>query len=216
MEKNSEKLINLLNDLPISKWGTADLSEFYPALNNFSRAISLVFAYSPDFEIYNESKFNNLTINNKATIKQVTEALIKFFQEENIEYMLPDQTVNENYVSAFSHKLAATRAGLGWIGKNSVFITQEFGPRVRLATFLVNIDIPIFNEPVVESNCGNCKVCVDACPQKCIKDKNWYPGIERDALFDAVKCKKLGHKMIKSLNREFSCGICVFSCPVGK
>lgn len=215
MDIKVEKLINLLNSLPISKWGVANLKEVHHFAEVFPKAISLVFAYTPDFESYNEIKLYDLTLKNKSTMKEVTKALKDFFNKENINYLIPDEIIDENYVSQFSHKLAATHAGLGWVGKNSIFITEEYGPRVRLVTILVDLDIPS-NKPVTESQCGDCEVCVKACPYNCIHGNNWTPGIERDLLFDANKCKKVGHKFLQSLNREFSCGICVFSCPVGK
>jgi epoxyqueuosine reductase len=39
------------------------------------------------------------------------------------------------------HKTAATRAGLGWIGKNNLLITRLYGPAVRLVTVLT--DAPV-------------------------------------------------------------------------
>ena len=37
-----------------------------------------------------------------------------------------------------SHKMVATRAGLGWIGKADLFISSRFGPRLRLVSILIN------------------------------------------------------------------------------
>ncbi|MHC1684221.1 MAG: 4Fe-4S double cluster binding domain-containing protein [Clostridiaceae bacterium] len=210
-----ENLIDLLNSLPVSKWGIADLKGVNHFAEVFPKAISLVFAYNPDFETFNEIKFYDVTTKTKVTMKKVTEALKDFLIKEDVNYLVPEEKINENLVSQFSHKLAATYAGLGWIGKNSTFITDEYGPRVRLVTIFVDLDIPS-NKPLIESRCGECEECVKACPHKCIHGNSWTPGIERDLLFDAKKCKKLGHKFLQSQNREFCCGFCVLSCPVGK
>jgi len=48
------------------------------------------------------------------------------------------QTVDsERLLGAFSHKMAAHLAGLGWIGKSCLLVTPEAGPRVRWATILM-------------------------------------------------------------------------------
>ncbi|MFX0117513.1 MAG: epoxyqueuosine reductase, partial [Candidatus Hodarchaeota archaeon] len=62
-----------------------------------------------------------------------------------------------------SHKMVATRAGLGWIGKNNLLITPQYGPRIRLVSILT--DAPLHtSSPCNESNCGKCQACIVACP----------------------------------------------------
>lgn len=41
----------------------------------------------------------------------------------------------------FSHKAAATRAGIGWIGKNDLLVTRAFGSALRFATVLTDADL---------------------------------------------------------------------------
>jgi epoxyqueuosine reductase len=110
----------------------------------------------------------------------------------------------------FPHKTAATQAGLGWIGKTALFISPEFGPAVRLATVFTDLELPA-GEPVVESNCGACRDCVDACPAGCGRDVQWQPGIARKLLFDAGACR---HHMTLFTGVEAEiCGICIAACP---
>src|SRR5512140_2319896 len=40
--------------------------------------------------------------------------------------------------SLFNHKMAATSAGLGWIGRNGLLISADYGPRLSLATILTD------------------------------------------------------------------------------
>jgi len=42
----------------------------------------------------------------------------------------------------FSHKIAATQAGLGWIGKTAVFVSARFGAAVRLTTVFTDLPLP--------------------------------------------------------------------------
>lgn len=117
-------------------------------------------------------------------------------------------------LSTFSHKMAATEAGLGWIGKSSLFVSTKFGCRVRLATVLTNASFTP-GIPVTESQCGDCVECVKACPYQAIKGATWYPGIERDELLDAFLCDRIRNEYIPKLGYKHPCGLCVKACPVG-
>ncbi len=110
----------------------------------------------------------------------------------------------------FPHKTAATRAGLGWIGKTALFVSPEFGPAVRLATVFTDLELPA-GEPVEESRCGACRECLDACPAGCGRDVLWRAGMARELLFDADACR---HQMtlLKALEAQI-CGICIAACP---
>ncbi len=107
----------------------------------------------------------------------------------------------------FSHKSAATRAGLGWIGKTALFVSPVFGSAVRLTTVFTDLELPV-GDPITSSRCGNCRACVDACPAGCGRDVQWYAGMSRDELFDAKACR---HQM--TLFPAQLCGICIAACP---
>jgi epoxyqueuosine reductase len=70
--------------------------------------------------------------------------------------------------SLFNHKMAATTAGLGWIGKNGLLISPDYGPRLSLVTVLT--DAPLAPDPPMEhSLCGDCTLCVQYCPSRANK-----------------------------------------------
>jgi len=56
-----------------------------------------------------------------------------------------------------SNKLPAHLAGLGWIGKNCLLLTEAFGPRVRFTTVLT--DAPLVTGEMVDRPCGKCRIC---------------------------------------------------------
>ena len=116
-----------------------------------------------------------------------------------------------------SHKMVATRAGLGWIGKSDLFISKSFGPRLRLVTLLTNFPLESKNEPIEISKCGSCNICMNRCPAGAINGKLWDISVDRDEFFDAFKCrekcKEFGEKNLKANIRV--CGICVAVCPFG-
>ena len=78
---------------------------------------------------------------------------------------IPDS--NTPYSGVFPHKTGAIASGLGWIGKNGLFIHKDFGPRVRLGTVLTDMEFQTDHQ-TMESQCGSCNRCVDACPAKAL------------------------------------------------
>ena len=71
----------------------------------------------------------------------------------------------------------ASRAGLGWIGKNGSLIIPNAGSYFFLGEILVDMDLE-YDTPM-ESRCGTCTRCLDACPTK---------ALEKPHCVDARKC----------------------------
>ena len=66
-------------------------------------------------------------------------------------------------------KAWAVRACLGWLGKHSNVITQEYGSWVFIGELLLNLELEPDNERV-EDHCGTCTLCIDACPTAAITE----------------------------------------------
>jgi epoxyqueuosine reductase QueG len=117
-----------------------------------------------------------------------------------------------------SHKMVATRAGLGWIGKTDLFVSKEFGPRLRLVSILLKTPVKAKSRPVDKSRCGKCSICVDICPAKAANGKLWNIKIDRNEFYDPWKCRNKCAEFgrIKLGQDARVCGICVSACPVGK
>jgi epoxyqueuosine reductase len=117
-----------------------------------------------------------------------------------------------------SHKLMATRAGLGWIGKTDLLITKKFGPRLRLTSILLKNRVIPESKPIDKSHCGTCNICFDICPAKAANGKLWDISMEREEFFDAWKClnqcAEFGRLRLSMDARV--CGICVAACPIGR
>lgn len=127
------------------------------------------------------------------------------------------QSVNidgKQYRGVFQHRTSATRAGIGWIGRNACLVTEEFGPRVRLGTVLTNMEVQ-YDRAITESQCGSCKKCVNSCPALALRGELWYPGIKREELVDAKACSMHMHNHYQHIGRGSVCGICIQVCPKG-
>ena len=124
----------------------------------------------------------------------------------------PKTTVRE-HVGRYSHKKAAALAGMGTIGKSTLFLHHKQGPRVRLGTLLTNCPLPETQLAMPVSPCGNCHICVQACPAGAIKDKAWEPNLTREYLFDAQACNQYMRQHFMQIGRGSVCGICVKVCP---
>lgn len=117
-----------------------------------------------------------------------------------------------------SHKMVATRAGLGWIGKTDLLVNKEFGPRLRMVSILTKARLEPGLKPVDKSRCGTCNICVEMCPARAANGILWDISVKREEFFDPWKCRKqcaeFGRMRLGMDARV--CGICVAVCPIGR
>lgn len=216
-----------LRELLISKGadlvGFADLGSIAPDIRyNLPVGISIAVALAPDiiagikdgpnWQYYNEYKrVNNL-------LDTLGRFAVRFLQEkrQKARWLAATNTgINwETLSTQLPHKTIATRAGLGWIGKCALLVTEEFGSAVRLTTVLTDAELPI-GESVDISRCGDCSACVDACPGHAISGINWSAGTPRDSIYDAFACIKTARELGKFRKGVYDniCGICIAVCP---
>ena len=170
------------------------------------------------FDHYNE-------INQELTeaVQKISAKLTKDgFVNIPISPTVTDDILTDNYHTtlrmAFSHKMAATRAGIGWIGKTDLLVTKEYGPRVRLASILLKTRISEPTVPIEESRCGDCEICAINCPAQAATGDLWDIHTDRDRFYNAFKCmEKCRELSLNNLNEHISlCGICVSICPKGR
>ena len=111
-------------------------------------------------------------------------------------------------------KAWAARAGLGWIGKHTNLITREDGSWVFLGELLLNLELEYDAGPA-EDHCGNCTLCLDACPTGAITEAY---------VVDSNKCishatielrdERLPEEVAQNLDGWlYGCDICQDVCP---
>jgi len=117
------------------------------------------------------------------------------------------------FVDANQHvdREAAARSGVGFYGKNTMLITRRHGSWVVLGTLVSDVDL----EPTapLEADCGECRLCVDACPTGALDE----PGT-----LDATRCLSYWTQAPASMPVEYraalgaqvyGCDICQDVCP---
>jgi epoxyqueuosine reductase QueG len=114
----------------------------------------------------------------------------------------------------FPHKTAATRAGLGWVGRHCQLITRPFGPWIRLGTVFTDAELSC-GPPIERSFCGRCTRCVDACPARALKGNAWSPTTPRESILDVQACDRWKKEHYFQYHQGHNCGICAAVCPYG-
>ncbi len=139
-----------------------------------------------------------------------------FLEQAGGKYVcVPASQSTQGFSGLFSHKEAAVRAGLGTIGKSALFLSGRFGPRVRLATVLTNLDLSSGYRPMLsDSPCANCSACVRACPAMAISGKTFLDA--GNNILDRSACSNHMKQAYQKIGRGAVCGICVSVCPAGK
>ena len=123
-------------------------------------------------------------------------------------------TQDETWRTPLPHKTVATRAGLGWIGRNCLLVTPEYGGAMRLSSLVTDAPLPTA-EPITTSRCGGCRRCVEACPAGALTGALWQAGMDREELF----CRETCWEKQRELMRERTgidtdlCGQCFVVCP---
>ncbi|SFI97444.1 tRNA epoxyqueuosine(34) reductase QueG [Brevibacillus centrosporus] len=112
---------------------------------------------------------------------------------------------------ALSDRAVAERAGLGFVGKNCALITEEFGSWVYLGELVTNLPLPA-DQPV-EEGCGECNICVDACPTGALVQGGQLDAQRCVAYLTQVKDFIPDEFRGKIGNRLYGCDTCQTVCP---
>lgn len=218
----SNQLKTELTAMGASLVGFADLSSLNQSVRNgFNYGISIAVAIPP--EIINEigngptkhyydeyTKINTLLDNLATKAAEILKdngfnALPKTRANVNIDY--------KSHSTLLPHKTVATRAGLGWIGRCALLVTEKFGSAVRISSVLTNAPLDVA-EPINQSYCGTCNYCVRNCPAGALSGDLWSAGMDRRLFYNAQACRN------KTIEKTWNispggtlCGLCILVCP---
>jgi epoxyqueuosine reductase len=117
------------------------------------------------------------------------------------------------FVDANQHvdREAAARSGVGFYGKNTLLITRRHGSWVVLGTLVTDVELE--PTPPLDLDCGECRLCIDACPTGALDD----PGT-----LDSNRCLSYWTQAPSSVPEPYreplgslvyGCDICQEACP---
>lgn len=136
---------------------------------------------------------------------------------QHIRSLTDDKVQGKIYVDTgpVLEKAFAVMAGMGWMGKHSLLISQDSGSWLLLGVLLLDAELD-FDEPV-RDQCGDCVACIKACPTQAILSPY---------VVDARRCISYLLGELKGTipvemrpligNRVFGCDDCQWACPYNK
>ncbi len=138
-------------------------------------------------------------------------ALLEVFLQERV----PDaQTRSMVDTGELADRAVAERAGLGWSAKNCSIITPEFGSYVYLGEMITNL--PFAPDVPMEDQCGDCTLCLDACPTGALIQGGQL-NAQRCIAFLTQSKQPLPEEFRKEIgNRVYGCDTCQTVCPKNK
>jgi len=110
----------------------------------------------------------------------------------------------------------AKRAGLGWMGKNTLLIHPKMGSYFFLAEII--LDLELSYDQSIKDYCGTCTKCIEACPTDAISDKGYQLDASKCISYATIELKEQIPETFKGKMDDwiFGCDICQEVCPWNK
>ncbi|ABX42929.1 epoxyqueuosine reductase [Lachnoclostridium phytofermentans] len=199
-------------------YGFTDIS-YSEYSREFKSALVLAMPYESKLtlEMYSEKRLEQEIQTARQKLNTLLQELEKVLYKNQSKYFIPPvaQKNETDLIAPFSFKYAAIQAGLGWIGKNDVLITKQYGPRVRLSAVLID-NVFEYGEAITKSHCPHdCNLCVGICPYKALKGVDWEIDRKRCEIIDYSLCNQKRSLSLEKLGRKNACGLCMVVCPYG-
>lgn len=107
-------------------------------------------------------------------------------------------------------KQLAVEAGLGWIGRQSLLVTPQYGSYVVLGELILTEETDRYDAPFEGSRCGTCRSCIDNCPTGAVApDRTIDTG-------HCISCRTIEREQPGQTDLHgwiFGCDACQSLCP---
>jgi epoxyqueuosine reductase len=143
---------------------------------------------------------------------------LEFFAKE-LRKEIPEPFEARAYVDTgpIVERVAAKYAGLGWLAKNTCLIHEELGSWLFVGVIVTTLDLAASLGPVETPPadlCGNCRLCIDACPT-CAIVEPYVLDARRCISYLTIELRgSIPVEFRKAIGRHvFGCDICQDVCP---
>ena len=208
--KNYQSYFNQRPEHFISPFETGQPEE---KCNLSSYFISIAFPYAHDVTSKGQANFS-VYVRGKdyhQVVQSYLDQICQFIEDLGYE---AKGFVDSNQLP---ERLIAALAGVGFLGRNSTLITEEFGSYVFLSEIQTNLPLTVnqnFIRPGDYDKCGACQNCIKACPVS-ILGSDYVDTIS--CLSSLTQQKQLSSEQLRSLNgRLFGCDTCQMVCPFNR
>ncbi|WP_456460187.1 tRNA epoxyqueuosine(34) reductase QueG [Reichenbachiella sp.] len=174
--------------------------------------ISLLYNYSPEKDLnegkevkiakYAFGKDYHYII--KPKLKTILQSITEQVGEVSARVFVDSAPVHE--------RAWAAKAGLGWVGKNSLLLNKSMGSFFFLAEIIMDIELD-YDGPV-KDYCGTCTACMDACPTDAIPDPYVVDGSKCISYLTIELKNEIPSSFAGQMEGwAFGCDICQDVCP---
>ncbi len=105
----------------------------------------------------------------------------------------------------------AKRAGIGWFGKSCSIINDDFGSYIFLGYLLTDLELEEDNK--LEEKCGDCRLCIDACPAGAIQE-GYIINTKRCISYLTQTKDRIPYELREKMGKKiYGCDTCQQVCP---